>query len=202
MRSFWLLYWIYDTDDDQKIASFHFPHTRKDLLEKWIKFVNRWNWELSTNSSFSEKHFQEQYINCRKRCTLKWKLNPVSTIHSKIARTRPSSLPNISIYITHFVKVIWKWWTIANSRQQYTSNPLANAITNHDDKIEFYLKLADWLESWTCSNFYLSKQTSKTLVLTLRSQAMMIKYILSEGYLFLLTQRLESNPIESRIQSV
>ena len=29
-----------DTDDDQKIASFYFPHARRDLLEKWIKFVN------------------------------------------------------------------------------------------------------------------------------------------------------------------
>ena len=34
-----------DTDDDQKMASFHFPHARKDLLEKWIKFVNSRNWE-------------------------------------------------------------------------------------------------------------------------------------------------------------
>ena len=41
----------YDTNDDQKIASFHFPHAKKDLLEKWIKFDNRRNWEPSTNSS-------------------------------------------------------------------------------------------------------------------------------------------------------
>ena len=52
-----------DTYDDQKIASFHFPHTRKDLLEKWIKFVNSRNWEPSTNSSLCEKHLREQYIN-------------------------------------------------------------------------------------------------------------------------------------------
>ena len=48
----------YDTDGDQKIASFHFPHIREDLLEKWIKFVNSRNWGQSTNSSLCEKHFQ------------------------------------------------------------------------------------------------------------------------------------------------
>ena len=77
--------------------------------------------------------------------------------------------------MANFMKVIWTWWTIANSRQQCRRNALANAISNHDDKMEFYLKLADWQEFWTCSNFCLSKQTSKTLVLTLRSQAMRIK---------------------------
>ena len=41
----------HDTNGDQKIASFHFPHARKDLLEKWIKFDNRLNWGPSTNSS-------------------------------------------------------------------------------------------------------------------------------------------------------
>ena len=41
--------------------------------------------------------------------------------------------------------------------------------------LPFYLKLADWLESWTCSNFCLSKQTSSLLVIALRSQAMIIK---------------------------
>ena len=37
--------------------------------------------------------------------------------------------------VANFMKVIWTWWTIANSQQQYRSNPLANAITNHDDKL-------------------------------------------------------------------
>ena len=101
--------------------------------------------------------------------------------------------------MANFMKVIWKWWTSPNCRQQYRNNPLDNAISNHDDKMEFYLKLADWLKSWTCSNLYLSKQTSKTLVLTLRSQAMMInKDLLSEGYMFVLTQRLQNDPIERR----
>ena len=36
--------------------------------------------------------------------------------------------------MANFMKVIWTWWTIANSRQQYRSNPLANAISNHDGK--------------------------------------------------------------------
>ena len=43
--------------------------------------------------------------------------------------------------------------------------------------MEFYLKLADWLESWTCSNSCLSKQTSSLLVIALKSLAMIIKKI-------------------------
>ena len=55
----------YDTDGDQKITTFHFPHTRKDLHEIWIKFVNRGpstNWGPSTNIYLCKKHFQEQYM--------------------------------------------------------------------------------------------------------------------------------------------
>ena len=79
----------YDTNDDHKITYFHFPQRRKDLLERWIKFANRRNWEPSTNSSLCKKHFQEQYMHSQVEiefCS--------HTIHSKIARKRPS-LPNI-----------------------------------------------------------------------------------------------------------
>ena len=36
--------------------------------------------------------------------------------------------------MANFMKVILTWWTNANSRQQYTSNPLVNAISNHGNK--------------------------------------------------------------------
>ena len=48
--------------------------------------------EPTANSFLCEKHFQEEHINRRKRCTLKWKVNP---IHTEIARKRLSPLTNI-----------------------------------------------------------------------------------------------------------
>ena len=54
-------------------------------------------------------------------------------------------------------KTVLTWWTDANSRQEYRSNLLKNAVGSYDDKIEFYLKLVDWFQDDTNSNFCLSR---------------------------------------------
>lgn len=87
----------YDSEETPSmVATFHFPLKREELLTKWIKFVNNKDWKPSSCSVLCEKHFKEKLISRGKRCTLKWKLNPVPTIHSEIAMKRPSLLPNIS----------------------------------------------------------------------------------------------------------
>ena len=64
----------------------------------------------------------------------------------------------------------------------------------------FLEALADWLEKWhdDCPAFTLTSKTSYALVLTLRAQSGLIKELLSEGYDFLMTSRLQNDPIERR----
>ena len=80
------------------------------------------------------------------------------------------------------------------------SNPLGNAVRVSDGKTDFLEALADWLEKWhdDCPAFTLTSKTSYALVLTLRAQSGLIKELLSEGYDFVMTSRLQSDPIERR----
>ena len=72
--------------------------------------------------------------------------NNKQDVNMAIAIFHESTIAASQYYFTgrpdmaNFMKVIWTWWTIANSRQQYRSNPLANAISNHDDK---------WNSTWS-----------------------------------------------------
>ena len=101
--------------------------------------------------------------------------------------------------MSEFLKLISTWWTIANSNTRYNANSLGNAIENDDGKLNFYEELAQWVEEWCqCPHFSLSKQTANAFVLTLRSQAKLIQDLLSEGYEYVLTRRLQSDPIEHR----
>ena len=79
-------------------------------------------------------------------------------------------------------------------------NPLGNAVRVSDGKTDFLEALADWLEKWhdDCPAFTLTSKTSYALVLTLRAQSGLIKELLSEGYDFAMTSRLQSDPFERR----
>ena len=79
-----------------KVPGFSFPLSTPDLLEKWIKFVNRVNWKPTKHSIICVKHFEEEFISQGKRMTLKWKLQPIPTIHTEKALKRPSTLPTSS----------------------------------------------------------------------------------------------------------
>ena len=101
--------------------------------------------------------------------------------------------------MSNFLKLILCWWTIANSNKKYTPNFLNNAVNLYDGKIDFFKKLSDWVESWAqISDFCLTKQTSKAFVVTLRAQAMLMQELLGEGYEYIFTRRLQSDPLENR----
>ena len=85
-----------DPGSRENYASFHFPMKNADLMQRWIKFVNRADWKPAPTSVLCERHFDDMYINRGKRCTLKWNLNPIPTKHSAIAMKRPSTLPDLS----------------------------------------------------------------------------------------------------------
>ena len=91
-------------------------------------------------------------------------------------------------------------WLIFNSKEMSHPNPLGNAVRVGDGKTDFLEALADWLEKWhdDCLAFTLTSKTSYALVLTLRAQSGLIKELLSEGYDFVMTSRLQSDPIERR----
>ena len=73
-----------------------------------------------------------------------------------------------------------------------------------DKKPEFMRKFADWFELWqnlkipNCQIFTLLAQTSNAIVRTLRGQASLLEDLLPEGYDFILTARLQSDPLERR----
>ena len=101
--------------------------------------------------------------------------------------------------IANFLNLVHTWWTISNSNNKYDANPLGNAITTDDGKILFFEKFAEWLQEWNLSpNFCLSKQTSNALIRTLKSHAMLIRDLLNDGYEYVMTRRLQSDPIENR----
>ena len=64
--------------------------------------------------------------------------------------------------------------------------------------------MANWLENWqdgkipNCQRFTLSAQTASALVRTLRCIALLVEELLDEGYEFVLTARLQSDPLERR----
>ena len=61
--------------------------------------------------------------------------------------------------VSNFLTLVSVWWTIANSRKQYTPNALSNDITTNDGKLNFYNNFADWLQDWAkIYDFCLTKQ--------------------------------------------
>ena len=58
-----------------------------------MKFINRRDWIPSSTAVLCEKHFEEKFISGGKKCNLKWKCNPIPTIHSEQSLKRPSTLP-------------------------------------------------------------------------------------------------------------
>ena len=105
--------------------------------------------------------------------------------------------------VSGFLNVIDTWWTICNSKQRYSANPLGNAIVLNDNKTNFFHLLAFWVQEWSTSPYFLlTPQTSSALINTLRSQAMLIDELLNDGYDYILTARLQSDPIECRFRQL
>ena len=104
--------------------------------------------------------------------------------------------------MANFLELIWSWWTIVNSKNRLNkSNSLGNAIVADDGKTDFFRLLADYFEEWCggASFLCLTPNTSAALVRTLRAHANLIEELLfEEGYDFVLSVRLQSDPLERR----
>lgn len=87
----------YDSKSEKK-SIFLFLWRSLILLNKWIKFVNRSNWNPTPNSVICIEHFEEELIINGKQKKLNWSLNPVPTIHTAVAVHRPSTLPTPSTW--------------------------------------------------------------------------------------------------------
>ena len=99
----------------------------------------------------------------------------------------------------NFLVLLNTGWTISNSNNRNDSNPLGYAVTEGDGKLSILWKLSEWLEKWTeCPNFCLSKQTANALIITLRSHSMLIQALLPERYEFVMTKKLQIDPIKNR----
>ena len=78
-------------------------------------------------------------------------------------------------------------------------NNFPNAIQVVSEETECSRSLLnEMLDISNCPAFTLTSKTSYALVLTLRAQSGLIKELLSEGYDFVMTSRLQSDPIERR----
>ena len=97
------------------------------------------------------------------------------------------------------VSCFHKLFVICNSKQRFnSSNELAIAVVLADNKPAFLSNLADRVESWSkCVPFTLTSQTSHALVTTtLRVTSHLISELLNEGYDYVLTSRLQRDPLE------
>ena len=77
---------------NEKVSAFEFPFKDPELLEKWIKFVDRRDWKPNKNSVISIKHFKEEFITRVKQKTLKKDMKPYPTICTEKALKCPSNL--------------------------------------------------------------------------------------------------------------
>ena len=109
-----------------------------------------------------------------------------------------------------FLKLINSWWTISNSKTSIdTHNRLGNAAVRGDKKPEFLREFATWLEKWRdmripgCDKFTLTPQTFDALIVTLRGTAALIEDLFEdEEYAFILTARLQTDPLERNFGKV
>ena len=53
-----------------KVSAFEFRSNESDLSAKWIKFVDRQDWQSTKNSVICIKNFEEKFITRGKRNTL------------------------------------------------------------------------------------------------------------------------------------
>ena len=102
-----------------------------------------------------------------------------------------------------FLNLIHIWWTISNSKYN-TNNRTENAASINDRKPLFLRKLADWFgsrKSGQTANSYkftLSKQITDALIVTLQCTASMIEDLLRDNFIYVLTARLQTDPLELR----
>ena len=151
--------------------------------------------ELSGNLRKAPKLSYQALHPCNNKQNVPLALAVIDETTIAAAKSYYSNRPDIA----GFLSIFNKWWTIANSKQRFCANVLGNAIVSGDKKTDFYRALADWIEQWCQSpHFTLTAQTASSLTSTLRSHAILIDELVNEGYSFVMTSRLQSDPIEKR----
>ena len=97
-----------------------------------------------------------------------------------------------------FLSALQKLLVICKVKTKYnTSSMLGNAVACNDNKPQFLLSYATWIEQWsTYPNFSLTKQTSHTLITTLKATTCLLSELLNERYKYLFTARFQSDPLE------
>ena len=113
----------YDTNSE-KVSTFSFPLGKSDLIEKWIKFVDRNNWFPTKNSVLCIKHFEDKYISKGKRNKLNWNLQLITTIHSEKI-IKPPLLPTQ----TDFRKTPKQRWIEKDELQDFLSTDTIKDFT-------------------------------------------------------------------------
>ena len=85
----------------------------------------------------------------------------VAHFHDTTIASAKSYYPNRED-VSRFLNVIHTWWTISNSKQRCSANPLGNVIVLNDNKTNFFCHLAFWIQEWSISPYFtLTAQTSE-----------------------------------------
>ena len=88
---------------------------------------------------------------------------------------------------------------VVNSKEPYHPDIRGNALIFGDCKPEFLRAMNSWLTKWeTSTNFGLSRQTFSALKQTNNAITELSPDLLSEGYKFVLTGRMQTNCLERR----
>lgn len=105
-----------------------------------------------------------------------------------------------------FLSMINKWFTILNvkntSYHKRSRNEDAAHFTSVDDsrlvwlENDFLSYLEEWKNSSSDSQQFISKETYDVIVLTTKSAVLCIKYLLSNGFQYVLTRKFTSDDIE------
>ena len=98
-----------------------------------------------------------------------------------------------------FFNIIRIWWLSVNSKERFHPLRQGNALVSNDSKAEFLCSFSNWLITWQVSRrFGLSQQTFKALIQTNYAISELSLDLLTEGYDYVLTGRLQSDPLERR----
>ena len=111
-----------------------------------------------------------------------------------------------------FMENIYKWFSIHNVKDnklyKYKNNNMIQHFLSIDDDRLFWLEndflmyLREWKESISNSLEFLTEETYQALVLTTKSTALCIKYLLNQGFHYVLTRKFSSDDIEALFSAV
>ena len=98
-----------------------------------------------------------------------------------------------------FLYLIHNWWLVVNAKERFNHDVIGSALIANDGKIEFLNMFANWLSDWKDSKQHgLSKQSFDTLISTNRAITDLSADLLNEGYKYILSGRLQTDPLERR----